>query len=85
MNILKKEDETHEVRKLNYSLIKRAVNGEKEALEEILRIYEPYHNSLVTIERIGADGKIYREIDEDQKVQLQMHFAEAIQKWKKLI
>lgn len=82
MNSTKNEDEIHE---LNYDLIKRAVSGEPEALEQILRIYDPYHNSLVTRERIGADGRIYNEIDEDKKIQLQMHFIAAIQKWRKLI
>lgn len=71
---------------LNYDLIKRAVHGEKDALEEILRIYEPFHNSLVSYEVIGPDGKIHREIDEDKKVQIQMHLLEVIQtKWRELI
>lgn len=58
---------------LNYDLIKKAVHGEKDALEEILRIYEPFHNALVTREVIGPDGKIHKEIDEDKKIQVQMH------------
>lgn len=82
MNSTKNEDEIHE---LNYDLIKRAVSGEPEALEKVLRIYEPYHTSLVTRERVGADGRIHREVDEDKKIQLQMHFVIAIQKWRKLI
>lgn len=80
---MKAEDEIH---KLTYDLIKRAVHGEMEALEEILRIYEPYHNSLVTYEELGADGKLYRVIDEDKKVQVQMHLVKVIQeKWRTLI
>lgn len=72
--------------KLSYGLIKRAAQGETEALEEILRIYEPYHNSLVTYEKLGADGKIYKVIDEDKKIQVQMHLVEVIQtKWKELL
>ena len=50
---------------LNYDLVKRAVHGEKDALKEILRIYEPFHNALVTREVLGPDGKIHKEIDED--------------------
>ena len=42
-------------------------------MEEILRIYEPFHNALVTREVIGPDGKIHKEIDEDKKIQVQMH------------
>lgn len=71
---------------LNYDLIKKAVHGEKDALEEILRIYEPFHNTLVTREVIGPDGKIHKEIDEDKKIQVQMHLLEVIQtKWRELI
>lgn len=71
---------------LNYDLIKKAVHGEKDALEEILRIYEPFHNALVTRKVIGPDGKIHKEIDEDKKIQVQMHLLEVIQtKWRELI
>lgn len=71
---------------LNYDLIKRAIHGEKDALEEILRIYEPFHNSLITREVIGNDGKIHKEIDEDKKIEVQMHLLEVIQtKWRELI
>ena len=61
-----------EIRELNYELIKRAVHGKPEALEEILRIYEPYHNSLVTSDVAGADGRIHKVIDEDKKIQVQI-------------
>ena len=71
---------------LNYDLIKRAVHGEKDALEEILRIYEPFHNALTTCKVIGPDGKIHKEIDEDKKIQVQMHLLKVIQtKWRELI
>lgn len=80
---MKSGDEIHE---LNYELIKRAVHGEPEALEEILRIYEPYHDSLVTSEAAGADGRIHKVIDEDKKIQVQMHLVDVIQKkWRELI
>ena len=77
---MKSGDEIHE---LNYELIKRAVHGEPEALEEILRIYEPYHDSLVISD---ADGGIHKVIDEDKKIQVQMHLVDVIQKkWRELI
>lgn len=67
-------------------MIKRAVHGEKEALEEILRIYDSFHNSLCTCEVLSADGRIRKEIDEDKKQQVQMHLVEVIQKkWRELI
>ncbi len=64
---------------LNYDLIQRAVHGEKDALEEILRIYEPFHDALVTREVIDPDGRIHKEIDEDKKIEVQMHLLEVIQ------
>lgn len=71
---------------LNYDLIQKAVHGEKDALEEILRIYEPFHNALVTREVLDPDGKFYKAIDEDKKIQVQMHLLEVIQtKWRELI
>lgn len=71
---------------MNYELIKRAAGGEREALDEVLRIYEPYHNAICTCDVLVADGRLHRVLDEDKKVQVQMHLVEAIQKkWRKLI
>ena len=79
-------NEGYEIHKLSYDLIHRAAHGEREALNEILRIYEPYHNTLVTEHIVGADGKVYPQINEDKKVMIQMHLVDAIQKkWRKLI
>ncbi len=75
-----------EIHELSYGLIKRAAGGEPEALEEILRIYEPYHNSICTRETLAADGRVHKALDEDRKVQVQMHLVEAIKKkWRELI
>lgn len=42
--------------------------------------------ALVTREVVGPDGKIHKEIDEDKKIQVQMHLLEVIQtKWRELI
>lgn len=80
---MKSGDEIHE---LNYELIKRAVSGETDALEEILRIYEPYHNAICSRKALSADGRLRRVLDEDKKVRVQMHLVKAIQtKWRELI
>lgn len=80
---MKSEDEIH---KLSYMLITQAVAGDENALSEILNIYESYHNALVTYEVVGENGMIYKIIDEDKKIQVQMHLVEAIQKkWRELI
>lgn len=73
-------------RKLTYELVQRAVRGEDDALEEILRIYDPYINSVVTVEKQLPSGETIQEVDEDMKIQVQMHLVEAIQKkWRELI
>ena len=83
MHFMSKKAQSHE---LTYDLIKRVVRGEPSAVEEILRIYEPYHNSLVSKEYVGEDGKIYKVVDEDKKIMLQHHVIDALQKkWRKLI
>ena len=67
-------------------IITQAVAGDENALSEILNIYESYHNALVTYEVVGENGMIYKMIDEDKKIQVQMHLVEAIQKkWRELI
>ena len=44
------------------------------------------HNTLVTEYIVGADGKVYPQINEDKKMMIQMHLEDAIQKkWRKLI
>ena len=71
---------------LNYDLIKRAVRGDEPALEEILRIYEPFINSLVSQDVLGPNGRFHKEINEDWKVQIQMKLVDAIKtKWRELI
>lgn len=73
-------------RELTYELVQRAVRGEEDALEEILRIYDPYINSVVTVEKQLPSGEVIEEVDEDMKIQVQMHLVEAIQKkWRELI
>ena len=73
---MRKEAQSHE---LTYDLIKRAVHGEPAALEEILH-YDAYLNSLVAYETTGPDGRTYRHIAEDMKIEVQMKLVDAIQK-----
>ena len=80
---MSKEAQSHE---LTYDLIKRAVHGDQQAIEAYLLHYDAYINSLVEYETIGLDGRVYRHIDEDMKVQVQMKLVDALQKkWRKLI
>ena len=77
-------DETY-AHGLNYDLIKKAVEGDEKALEEILKIYEPFHNALVTDNVMGDDGEIHSIFNEDWKVIVQMKLINSIRKWRELI
>ena len=67
---------------LTYELICAAVNGEKTALEEILRFYDDYINALATVKVEDSQGKTYRYIDEDLKARIQLKLIKAIPKWR---
>ncbi|MDE6994345.1 MAG: helix-turn-helix domain-containing protein [Lachnospiraceae bacterium] len=72
--------------KLTYDLIKRAVHGDETALEDILRHFEPYINTVSTMVKTLPIGEIIEEVDEDIKIQIQMHLIKVIQeKWRELI
>ena len=71
---------------LTYDLIQRAVHGDPEALGEILLYYDAYINALVRYETTGPDGRTYRQVDEDMKVEVQMKLLDAIQHhWREMI
>ena len=75
-----------ETPKLNYALIKRAVCGDKTALEVILHHFDAYINAISTVEKAISSGEIIEEVDEDMKIQIQMHLIKVIQeKWSELI
>ena len=80
---MSRKAQSHE---LTYDLIKRAVHGDQEAIEAYLLHYDAYINSLVAYDEVGPDGRIYRHIDEDMKIEVQMKLVDALQnKWRKLI
>lgn len=72
------------IRELSDDLITRAANGEEQALEQILKIFDPYITAVSSFDRIQPDGKIVRELDEDMKIQIQIKLVDAIKhKWRK--
>lgn len=72
------------IRELSDDLIARAVNGEEQALERILEIFDPYITAVSSYDRVLPGGKIVRELDEDMKIQIQMKLVYAIQnKWER--
>ena len=71
---------------LTVGLIRRAVSGEREAQDELLRIYEPFHDSLLAFAEAGLDGGIHNETREDWKSMVQMQMLQAIQtRWRSLL
>lgn len=79
-------EKNEQTRQLTVELIDRAAGGDREAMDEILRIYEPFHDSLVGYDAEDAYGNVYHGINEDWKIMVQMHMAKVIRtKWRRLI
>lgn len=79
-------EKNQQTKQLTLELIRRAVHGDREAMDRILRIYEPFHDSIATYEAQDANGNTYYAVNEEWKSMVQMHMAEAIQKkWKELL
>ncbi len=71
-----------QIHKLNYDLICKAVDGDPEALNTILKYYDTYINALVTYDSFDENGNIFKGRDEDMKARLQCKLIEAIKKWR---
>ena len=60
--------------------------GSGEAQDELLRIYESFHDSLLAYAEAGMDGCIHHETKEDWKSMVQMRMLQAIQtRWRSLL
>ena len=64
--------------KLGIHVIKRAVKGSSEAIEQTLAHYDGYIVKLSTVACRNEEGVYYLCVDEDMKVQLQETLAHAI-------
>ena len=69
---------------LTYELICAAVNGDREALDQILVYYDDYINTLATVKAKDAQGNEYQYVDGDLKTRIQMKLVDAIPKWRGL-
>ena len=56
--------------KLSYELIEKAVSGDEEAIDRILKIYEPYINTLASQTLLDSDGNEYVGVNVDLKEHL---------------
>lgn len=69
-------------RGLNYTLIKEAVSGDKEAINKLISIYEPYMKALAVRELVDDDGNEYIGIDVDLYDMLKKKLIHIIHNYK---
>lgn len=67
---------------LSKELIVSAVNGDKVAIEKIVKIYSKYIDKLATYSVKLPDGSIKKYIDEDKKQYLILELIESIRNFK---
>lgn len=66
---------------LNYELIDKAVSGDEEAINRILKIYEPYINTLASQTLLDSDGNEYVGVNVDLKEHLTCKLLTVISKY----
>ena len=67
---------------LNYEIIKSAINGDIEAINGLMQIYEPYINKLSTKRLFDKDGREYMGIDLDLHDRLKRKLLKIIVNYK---
>ena len=67
--------------KLSYELIEKAVSGDVEAAQRILKIYEPYINTLASQTLFDKDGDGYMGVNVDLKEHLTCKLLTVISKY----
>ena len=68
--------------KLTYKLIERAVSGDEVAINRIVTIYEPYINTLASLQLYDDDGNEYIGVNVDLKDHLTQKLLDLIQTYK---
>lgn len=67
--------------KLSYELIEKAVSGDEEVINRILKIYEPYINTLASQTLFDKDGDEYMGGNVDLKEHLTSKLLTVISKY----
>lgn len=67
---------------LTYKLIERAVSGDEVAINRIVTIYEPYINTLASLQLYDDDGNEYIGVNVDLKDHLTQKLLDLIQTYK---
>ena len=68
--------------KLTDKLIERAVSGDEVAINRIVTIYEPYINTLASLQLYDDDGNEYIGVNVDLKDHLTQKLLDLIQTYK---
>ena len=58
------------MKNITNEVIIAAIRGEKEAIEEVLRIYDAYITKLATFQTIDSSGRKYMFVSEDAKQEI---------------
>jgi len=58
------------MRHFTNEVIIAAIRGDKEAIEEVLRIYDAYITKLATFQTIDSNGRKYVFVSEDAKQEI---------------
>ena len=66
---------------LNYELIDKAVSGDEEAINRILKIYEPYINTLASQTLLDSEWNEYVGVNVDLKEHLTSKLLTVISKY----
>lgn len=61
--------------------IQAAISGEIEAIQTIVRHYDPYFEKLASKRLFDEDGNMYRMIDEDLKQQLNINLIKTLHRF----
>ena len=67
--------------KLSYELIEKAVSGDEEAINRILKIYEPYINTLASQTLFDKEGNEYMGVNVDLKEYLTSKLLNVVNRY----
>ena len=71
--------------KPTYETIVAAVLGDPNAIEEVLKAYDPYINTLATFQYFDRTGKEHNRFMPDVKQTLKKKLIEELPKWKEIL
>ena len=67
--------------KPSYELIEKAVSGDEEAISRILKIYEPYINTLASQTLFDKEGNEYMGVNVDLKEYLTSKLLNVVNRY----